>query len=110
MNKKDSIYLKEHGMLFMRNNLGYFEPIAYNLKEDKDGNFTGTEIKKGNVIYDYIKFVKYAAGTRDKKTGKKMMNGYLDIYQWVMSIYSITMALNFKSEDLMVAISRQANL
>jgi hypothetical protein len=104
-NSEDILYLKEYGIIFIKNSKGKFEPLYYNVNEDTR---EGTEVKRGDIIYDFVMFVRYAEGSMNKRTGKRNMSGYLDIYQWVMAIQSIIKAVDFKSEMMMIAIPRQA--
>lgn len=106
---QDVIFMEEAGLLFNKNSYGYYEPIVYDVKKDKDGNITGKEIVKGDIFYDFLLYIKQSI-TKFNTTTKKYEVGFIELYQWWIAFRLIKNAIELKSEDVSVVIARQANL
>lgn len=93
-------------MVFIRNKDNNLEPIMYDC-EVKNGKVVGTRIEKNSIFYMFIKYIKHSLIEIDKQTGQEIQ-GYLEIYQWYISFQIIKNAIELKSNDLVIAISRQS--
>lgn len=101
------VYVKEYGMVFMRNSQGFFEPLYHNIKEENGIPSEGEEVKKGTVFYDFVMWAKYASSKVDLKTGRRKM-GFYELYQYYLSFEMIKSVLSQSSHKLLYSISRQA--
>ena len=50
MNKDETIFIKEHGVMLIRTKLGYFEPIFYNIKEGDNVEISCEKIVISSVV------------------------------------------------------------
>jgi hypothetical protein len=107
MSKQESVYMEEAGLIFAKNPLGYFEPIAYDVKEDSDGQMSRTEIVKGDIFFDFLIYIKQSI-TKFNTITKKNEVGFIELYQWWIAFRLIKNAIELKSEDVSVIIARQA--
>ena len=55
----------------------------------------------------FLKYVRHSSEEIDKQTGETIP-GFIEIYQWKIAFEIITHALALKSNDVIIAIARQA--
>ena len=99
--------MEEAGLILSKNKLGYYEPVAYNVKEDDSGQMSGTDIVKGDIFYDFLTYIKQSI-TKFNTITKKNEVGFIELYQWWIAFRLIKNAIELKSEDVSVVIARQA--
>lgn len=103
----DVIYLEKHKILLKKNENGKFYPLAYNVKINDVGSYEGIIIEEGNIIFDWIIYIKKAMQYPSKKYGK-IMEGNLYLWQWGLSVELLSDIINFTADMWDVAVSRQA--
>ena len=103
------IYNEETKMCFTRNSDNQLEPVMYDCYFASDKKLRGTTIQKNSIFYLFIKYVRFSSDETDKQTGTRIA-GFLEIYQWHIAFQCIKNALALKSDDMVIAISRQAKL
>ena len=74
----DLLYLEKHEVLLSRTDNGY-TPIAYNVSINEDEEYEGIEIKEGDIIFDWIVYVKKSMQDYSKKTNKIIQG---NLYAW----------------------------
>lgn len=105
---EDIFYLKEHKVLFGKDEYGEYVPTHYNVAVDDRGTpIEGTEIVDGDILFDWLVYVKETMKTRSAKTGK-WRNGNLYMYQWGVSINIVLDIMSFKADIWDIAWSRQS--
>ena len=98
---KDQIYLKKHEVVLGKSESGRYEPVAYM----RDGKWYAPV--DGDIIQDWIVYVRLAMKTPHVITGE-MMQGGLYAYQWGMSINIINTMIDKKTKFFDVELSRRA--
>lgn len=102
----DLLYLEKHKVLLSKIDNGY-TPIAYNVSINEDEEYEGIEIKEGDIIFDWIIYVKKSMQDYSKKTNK-IIQGNLYAWQWGLSIEFINDVMNFNADMWDISISRQS--
>ena len=108
------IYLEKYGLTFKKDNNGYFIPDRFDVYFDnKDKKWYGKKIEYnskdvlGRCLFSFILFAKASGVETDTETGEEL-EGYLDIYQYVIAFSVIRHLLLLDSSDIITAIARQA--
>ncbi len=104
---EDLIYLDKHKVLLKRQDETGYTPIAYNVTINDEGEFEGTEIYDGDIIFDWIIYVKKSMQDYSKKTNK-VIQGNLYAWQWGLSIEFINDVMSFNADMWDISISRQS--
>lgn len=104
----DTIYNELTNMVFIRNKEGNLEPIMYEAYI-KDKKIYGKKIEKNSIYHMFIKYVRLSSEETDKQTGAPLP-GFLEIYQWKKAFEIIKNAVELRSNDIIIAISRQAKI
>jgi hypothetical protein len=105
----DTLYIEEMGVLFTRASTGFFEPIAYECKK-VNGEIQGKEILKGSFLYDFIMFIRFSE-RKQKTSGKKFgeyKDGFLEIFQWIFALKTLSVSERLMAEKLIGVFSRQS--
>lgn len=100
------IYNDFSKMVFVTNKENNLEPIMYDCYIE-DEKVKGTRIEKNSIYYMFIKYIRYSSSSIDKQSGLEIQ-GYLEVYQWAIAFNIIKNAIELKSNDLVIAISRQS--
>jgi len=110
----NKIFVKKYGLLFKKDDSGFFVPYRYNATVDPDtGIIKGKKISfdsksaLGKCLFDFIVFAKSSGVEVDTETGETS-EGYLDIYQYIIAYVVIRHLLVLDSSDIITAIARQA--
>jgi len=102
LNYKDPIFLEDFNVVLDIDEDNVYSPIHY-----KDIDDSWCLISEGDIIYDWIVYVKIAFQLRDKVEGHSMV-GNLYSYQWGWSIQSMLTLMDFGAKTLDVEWSRQS--
>ncbi|MGL6131094.1 MAG: hypothetical protein ACRCZ9_05740 [Fusobacteriaceae bacterium] len=108
--KREPIFLdKKSKIIFCWQALtNSYEPISIEAEYNEETReWDSQEIKKGDIFYDFIMFIRHSSRSICKVTGETRY-GNLEIYQWAIAFKIIQAASALKSEDILCAISRQA--
>lgn len=101
------LYLEKHKVLLTRKDKNGYIPIAYNVELNDDGEYSGVIIQEGDIIFDWIMYIKKSMQYHSKKTGV-MMGGNLYNWQWGLSVEFINDVINFTADIWDISISRQS--
>ncbi len=101
------IYNKETQMVFIENKYGALEPIMYDCFITNENKVSGKKILQNSIFYMFLKYVRHSSEETDKQTGE-IIPGFIEIYQWKIAFEIIKNALELKSNDVIIAIARQA--
>ena len=105
----DVLHLKDSNILMARASSGFYEPIAYNIKEI-DGDVQGNEIVRGSFIYDFIAFIRFSE-RKEISSGKRVgefKDGFLDLFQWIFALKALNLSERMMAEKLIGVFSRQS--
>lgn len=102
------IYNELTQMAFVRNKENNLEPIMYEAYI-KDKKIFGKQVQKNSIYHMFIKYVRHSSEETDKQTGDPIP-GFLEIYQWKKAFEIIKNAVELRSNDIIIAISRQAKI
>jgi hypothetical protein len=107
---KETVFIKEHGILFARAENGFLEPTHVNCEVDGD-RFYGEEIVRGSFLFDFIMFIRFSERkkiTSGKKNFGKFRDGFFEVYQWIIAIFMLFSISNMNADRIITVISRQA--
>lgn len=69
---RDQTIFHEKSKLILQwqNDVNCYEPIAYNAYYDEeDGEPYGTDIVEGDLMYNFIRYIRFSSMKTDKRTG-----------------------------------------
>lgn len=97
--KEEFFIHRKSGIIFCwQEKIQCYEPIAYDVEFDEEGNIEAKNIEKGDIYYHFIVYIRNASDVINKSTGEKVP-GFLDIYQWDIAFKIIQCAISLRSED-----------
>lgn len=101
-NKPKQIYLDKHEICLALNEDGQYFPFTYKNKDDD-----WVVPLKGDIIFDWITYVKRTVGSEINPITRKKVAGNLNPMQWGMSINIINSLIEYKTEIYSIMASRQ---
>ena len=100
--RPNEIYLDNHEVCLRKNEKGQYYPFVY-----KNLNGDWVVPLDGDVIFDWIVYVKRVIGTEIDPTTNKLIDGNLNPIQWGASINTILRCVGYKTEIFDYEWSRQ---
>ena len=96
------IYMDKHEICLMRNEDGQYYPFTY---KNKNGDWVVP--LQGDIIFDWITYIKRTVGSEINPITRKKVAGNLNPMQWGISINIINDLIEYKTELYALMASRQ---
>lgn len=101
-NRPEQIYMDKHEICLAKNSDGQYFPFTY---KNKNGEWIVP--LKGDIIFDWITYIKRTVGSEVNPITREKVDGNLNPMQWGISINIINSLIEYKTDIYSLMASRQ---